>query len=89
MKILFLVGATSRIRNFHHTIMELAEHGHTVQLTGRLRKGAFELPGGIEHARAITSATSTRGMRRRRASFAGHSRSRRRRWCCSASATPG
>jgi hypothetical protein len=51
MKILFLVGATSRIRNFHHSIMELAEHGHTIQLAGRLRKGAFELPGGVEHAR--------------------------------------
>ena len=49
MKILFLVGATSRIRNFHHSIMELAEHGHTVQLAGRLRKGSFDLPRGIEH----------------------------------------
>ena len=51
MKVLFLVGATSRIRNFHHSIMELAEHGHTVQLAGRLRKGAFELPSGVEHER--------------------------------------
>ena len=51
MKILFLVGATSRIRNFHHTILELAEHGHHVQLAGRLRKGAFDLPRGIEHER--------------------------------------
>jgi hypothetical protein len=59
MKILFLVGATSRIRNFHHTIMELAEHGHTVQLTGRLRKGAFELPGGIEHPRVTGRVNPT------------------------------
>jgi hypothetical protein len=51
MKILFLLGATSRIRNFDHTILELADHGHVVQLAGRLRKGAFELPKGIEHAR--------------------------------------
>jgi hypothetical protein len=51
MKILFLVGATSRIRNFHHSILELAAHGHTVQLAGRLRKGAFELPPGVAHAR--------------------------------------
>ena len=51
MKILFLVGATSRIRNFHHSIRELADNGHTIQLAGRLRKGAFELPGGMEHER--------------------------------------
>jgi len=51
MTILFLVGATSRIRNFHHSIVELAEHGHTVQLAGRLRKGSFDLPRGIEHER--------------------------------------
>jgi hypothetical protein len=51
MKILFLVGATSRIRNFHHSIRELADRGHQVQLTGRLRKGSFELPDGIEHER--------------------------------------
>jgi len=51
MKILFLVGATSRIRNFDHTILELAEHGHVLQLAGRLRKGTFELPDSVRHER--------------------------------------
>jgi len=51
MKILFLVGATSRIRNFDHTILELADHGHEVQLAGRLRKGAFELPDSVRRER--------------------------------------
>lgn len=60
MKILFLVGATSRIRNFDHTILELADHGHTVLLTGRLRKGAFDLPKGIEHERIAGRVNPTR-----------------------------
>ena len=60
MKILFLVGATSRIRNFDHTILELADHGHVVQLAGRLRKGAFELPKGIEHERVTGRVNPTR-----------------------------
>ena len=59
MKILFLVGATSRIRNFDHTILELADHGHVVQLSGRLRKGAFELPKGIEHERVTGRVNPT------------------------------
>jgi hypothetical protein len=60
MKILFLVGATSRIRNFEHTILELADHGHVVQLSGRLRKGAFDLPTGIEHERVTGRVNPTR-----------------------------
>jgi hypothetical protein len=51
MKILFLLGATSRIRNFDHAIMALAERGHVVRLAGRLRKGIFELPKSVEHER--------------------------------------
>ncbi len=51
MKILFLLGAASRIRNFDHTIVALAEHGHDVRLTGRLRKGSFELPPSVQRAR--------------------------------------
>jgi len=60
MKILFLVGATSRIRNFDHTILELAGHGHVVHLAGRLRKGAFDLPAGIEHERVSGGVNPTR-----------------------------
>jgi hypothetical protein len=59
MKILFLVGATSRIRNFDRSILELADHGHVVQLAGRLRKGAFELPKGIEHERVTGRVNPT------------------------------
>ncbi len=39
MKILFLIGATSRIRNFDEALTLLADGGDVVQLTGRLRKG--------------------------------------------------
>ena len=51
MKILFLIGATSRIRNFHESLTLLADRGHDIVLTGRLRKGAFELPRTVQHAR--------------------------------------
>jgi hypothetical protein len=51
MKILFLIGATSRIRNFHDALTILADNGHDIQLTGRLRKGAFELPKTVQHPR--------------------------------------
>ncbi|MBI4263991.1 MAG: hypothetical protein HY657_06435 [Acidobacteria bacterium] len=51
LKILFLIGATSRIRNFHDTLAILADRGHTVRLTGRLRKGSFELPRTVQHER--------------------------------------
>ena len=51
MKILFLLGASSRIRNFDHTIKALADRGHTVRLAGRLRKGSFELPNTLQHER--------------------------------------
>jgi hypothetical protein len=44
MKVLFVIGATSRIRNFDHVIEALAARGHTLQLTGRPRKGRFALP---------------------------------------------
>jgi hypothetical protein len=48
MKILFLLGAASRIRNFERTITILAERGHTLQLAGRPRKGRLELPKTLE-----------------------------------------
>ena len=51
MKILFLLGASSRTRNFDHTILALAERGHEVCLAGRLRKGAFDLPDTLIHER--------------------------------------
>jgi hypothetical protein len=51
MKILFLIGATSRIRNFHETLMILAARGHEICLAGRPRKGSFDLPPSVEHAR--------------------------------------
>ena len=51
MKILFLIGATSRIRNFHDALTILADQGHEIRLTGRLRKGAFELPKTVQHER--------------------------------------
>jgi hypothetical protein len=60
MKILFLVGATSRIRNFDHTILELADHGHVLELAGRLRKGVFELPGSVRHERVSGRVNPTR-----------------------------
>ena len=62
MKILFLVGATSRIRNFDHTILELADHGHVLQLAGRLRKGVFELPGSVRHERVSGRVNPTRRL---------------------------
>ena len=51
MKILFLIGATSRIRNFRETLLRLADRGHEIRLSGRLRKGSFELPTSVEHPR--------------------------------------
>jgi hypothetical protein len=51
MRILFLLGASSRIRNFQHTILDLANRGHAVRLAGRLRKGVFELPKTVAHER--------------------------------------
>jgi len=51
MKILFLIGATSRIRNFHESLTLLANGGHEIRLTGRPRKGVFELPSTVDHAR--------------------------------------
>ena len=59
MKVLFLVGATSRIRNFHHTIMTLADQGHDVRLTGRLRKGIFTLPETVQHERISARVNPT------------------------------
>jgi hypothetical protein len=51
MKILFLIGATSRIRNFDEALTLLADGGDVIQLTGRLRKGSFDLPKSVEHPR--------------------------------------
>ena len=51
MKILFLLGATSRIRNFRDTLTILADRGHEVRLAGRLRKGSFDIAKSIEHPR--------------------------------------
>ncbi len=51
MKILFLLGATSRIRNFRDTLVLLADRGHDIRLAGRLRKGTFELPAVVAHER--------------------------------------
>ncbi len=51
MKILFLLGASSRIRNFDHAIELLVERGHSVHMTGRPRKGAFALPKTMKHER--------------------------------------
>jgi hypothetical protein len=59
MKILFLVGATSRIRNFDRTITLLAERGHTVQLTGRLRKGSFDVTENVQHPRVSARVNPT------------------------------
>ena len=44
MKILFLLGATSRIRNFDRALEILSRRGHTICLAGRPRKGVFRLP---------------------------------------------
>lgn len=52
--ILFLIGAASRIRNFDRTLLILAEHGQTVALAGRLRKGTFTLPPTLAHPRLST-----------------------------------
>ena len=60
MKILFLLGATSRIRNFDHAIELLAERGHTIRLTGRPRKGVFALPKHIRHERITGAENPTR-----------------------------
>lgn len=51
MKILFLLGATSRIRNFRDTLIIVADRGHDVRLAGRLRKGSFDIAKSIEHPR--------------------------------------
>lgn len=59
MKILFLIGATSRIRNFDHAIELLAERGHAIRLTGRPRKGVFALPKHIRHERITGSENPT------------------------------
>ncbi len=59
MKILFLLGASSRIRNFDHTIMALAARGHVVRVAGRLRKGNFRLPPALEHERISARVNPT------------------------------
>jgi hypothetical protein len=59
MKILFLLGAASRIRNFDHTIVALAERGHDVRVAGRLRKGSFELPPSVAHPRVSARVNPT------------------------------
>jgi len=59
MKILFLLGASSRVRNFDHTILALAERGHTVHVGGRLRKGTFELPKMLRHERISARVNPT------------------------------
>src|SRR5262245_17516658 len=59
MKILFFLGASSRIRNFDHTILALAERGHTVRVAGRLRKGGFELPKILAHERISARVNPT------------------------------
>jgi hypothetical protein len=59
MKILFLIGATSRIRNFHESLTQLADDGHVIHLTGRLRKGQFELPKSVTHERITGGVNPT------------------------------
>jgi hypothetical protein len=59
MKILFLLGAASRIRNFDRTIIELVDRGHTVRVAGRLRKGSFELPPALVHERVSARVNPT------------------------------
>jgi hypothetical protein len=51
MRILFLLGAASRIRNFDRTILELVARGHSVCVTGRMRKAHFEMPPLLRHDR--------------------------------------
>ena len=51
MKVLFLLAAAGRIRNFDRTIVELADRGHTVRVAGQLRKGSFQLPPMLAHER--------------------------------------
>jgi hypothetical protein len=49
VKILFLIGTPGRVRNFAQTLTILADRGHSLVLTGRLRKGQFELPETVAH----------------------------------------
>lgn len=51
MKILFLIGTPGRVRNFEEALRILADGGHDIVLTGRLRKGLFELPPTVAHPR--------------------------------------
>lgn len=51
MKILFLLGTQGRSRNFQETLTILANRGHDIRLTGRLRKGSFDLPAPVVHPR--------------------------------------
>ena len=51
MRILFLLGAASRIRNFDRTILELVARGHSVCVAGRLRKAHFVMPPQLQHER--------------------------------------
>jgi hypothetical protein len=44
VKILFLIGASSRIRHFDRTILLLAERGHEIVLAGKPRKGEMRQP---------------------------------------------
>ena len=51
MKILFLLGTPGRSRNFQDALIILANRGHDIRLTGRLRKGTFDLPAPVTHPR--------------------------------------
>jgi len=51
MKILFLLGTPGRSRNFQDALIILANRGHDIRLTGRLRKGTFDLPAPVAHPR--------------------------------------
>ncbi len=51
MKILFLIGATSRIRHFDRTILLLAESGHHLVLAAKPRKGEVRHPSNLKHRR--------------------------------------
>jgi hypothetical protein len=59
VKVLFVLGATSRIRNFRESILALADQGHTFQLAGRPRGGVFGLPPDIEHPRVTGRVNPT------------------------------
>lgn len=59
MKILFLLAAAGRIRNFDRTIVELADRGHTVCVAGQLRKGSFQLPPMLVHPRISARVNPT------------------------------